>query len=87
MVVCVCVCILLGRDADAGWAGAKAMVSDAYFLETLLERKKEDVSTELVEKVREILNGLKPLDSESMKSVSKAGSGLLKWVLAMVEVN
>merc|ERR1712070_1230222 len=37
MMVCVCICILLGKDDNAGWAGAKAMLSDACFLKTLLE--------------------------------------------------
>lgn len=85
MTVCVAVCILLGLDADAGWAGVKAMVSDVCFLQKLLACKKEDVSKEKAEKVREILNGEQAFNGENMKCVSKAAYGLFLWVLAMVE--
>jgi len=86
MIVCVCVCILLGRDENSGWAGAKAMLSDVCFLKILLEHKKEDVTTEQIEKVREIINKEGLLDSDKVKSVSKAAYGLFRWVLATIEV-
>merc|ERR1712048_1504421 len=84
MMFCICVCILLGRDCNSGWAGAREMIADACFLKILLERKKEDVTIEQVEKVREILHGEQLLDGNKVKSVSKATYGLLRWVLTMI---
>jgi len=84
MMVCVCVCILLGRDEDAGWAGAKAMLSDPALLKTLMELEKEDMTNEQIEKVRELLNKDEDI-VQGMKSVSKAAYGLLQWVLAMID--
>lgn len=85
MIVCVCVCILLGRDGNSGWAGAKALVSDVQFLRILLEHKRENVTTEQIEKVREIINKEGPLDGDKVKCASKAAYGLFQWVLAMIE--
>jgi len=86
MIVCVCVGILLGRDVSSGWAGAKEMIADASFLKILLERKKEDVTIEQIEQIREILHREQLLDGTGVKSVSKATYGLLRWMLAMIEV-
>merc|ERR1712187_33242 len=41
MIVCACIGILLGKHDNSGWAGAKAMISDATFLKTLLEYKRD----------------------------------------------
>jgi len=62
------------------------MIADATFLKDMLERKKEDVTIEQAEKVREILQKDQLLDSSKVKSVSKAACGLLRWVLSMIEV-
>merc|ERR1712087_1060741 len=86
MIVCVCVSILLGRDASSGWAGAREMIADASFLKILLESKKEDVTIEQIEKVREILHKEQLLDGTKVKSVSKATYGLHRWMLAMIDV-
>jgi len=83
MIVCVCICILLGKDEGSGWAGAKATIADVTFLKRLLEHRKEDVTTEQVEKVRELLNK-EGVDCDKLKSVSKAAYGLFQWVLAMI---
>lgn len=83
MIVCACICILLGRDESSGWAGSKAMLMDARFLKILLEHKKEDVTTEQIDKVRDLLNR-ESLDGEKIKSVSKSAYGLFQWVLAMI---
>merc|ERR1712187_1038029 len=85
MAVCVCICILLGKDDNSGWAGAKAMLSDVTFLKTLLEHKKEDVTKQQIEKVREILS-TEELDADTVKSMSKAAYGLFQWVRAMIQI-
>jgi len=87
MIVCACLCTLLGRHENSSWAGAKAVLCDLCLLKTLQEYKKEDVTAEQVLQVRQLLNqGGEFMDGDKMKSVSKAAYGLLRWVLAMTEV-
>merc|ERR1712139_380059 len=86
MIVCACVSILLGKDASLGWAGLKEMIADACFLKNLQECKKEDVTIEQIEKVREILDREQLMDGNKVKFVSKAAYGVHRWVLAMIEV-
>jgi len=87
MIVCACLCTLLGRHENSSWAGAKAVLCDLGLLKTLQEYKKEDVTAEQVLQVRQLLNqGGEFMDGDKMKSVSKAAHGLLRWVLAMTEV-
>jgi len=89
MIVCMCVCILrpLGKeDENSGWAGAKAMLSDVGLLRALQEYKKDEMKERQIKKIRELLNREKEVfEGEKMKSVSKAGFGLLQWVAAMVK--
>jgi dynein heavy chain len=90
MIVCMCVCILrpLGKeDENAGWAGAKAMLSDVGLLKALQDYKKDDMRERQIKKIRELLSKPEAKDKfegEEMKAVSKAGYGLLQWVKAMV---
>lgn len=87
MIVCVCAGILLGRDADAGWAGAKKQLADAQFLKKALELKKSDLTVEQIERVREMLtNEDESLGGDKVQARSKAAYGLLKWVRAMIEL-
>jgi dynein heavy chain len=92
MIVCMCVCILrpLGKeDENAGWAGAKAMLSDVGLLKALQEYKKDDMKEKQISNIKKLLNREKEVlldnQGERMKSVSKAGYGLLQWVLAMTK--
>jgi len=88
MIVCMCVCILrpLGKeDGEAGWAGAKVMLSDASLLKALQEYKKDEMKERQVLQIRKLLNKEKEVfEGDKMKGVSKAGFGLLQWVKAMV---
>eukprot|EP00928_Gymnodinium_smaydae_P090380 TRINITY_DN7418_c2_g3_i1.p1 TRINITY_DN7418_c2_g3~~TRINITY_DN7418_c2_g3_i1.p1 ORF type:complete len:3325 (+),score=999.70 TRINITY_DN7418_c2_g3_i1:390-9977(+) len=89
MIVCMCVCILrpLGKEDEmAGWQGAKAMLSDVGLMNALKDYKKDEMKERQVRKIRELLNKEKEtFEGERMKSVSKAGYGLLQWVIAMVK--
>jgi hypothetical protein len=87
MIVCVCVGILLGKDENLGWAGVKAMLSDVRFLKTLLEQKKEDVTSEQIEKVHELITREgETFDGDNIRRVSAAAYSLLHWVRAMIEI-
>lgn len=89
MVICVCVCILrpLGtEDMNAGWAGAKAMLSDPSLLKALQHFKVENVQEEQMTRVRELMGTEKQaFDIASLQRVSKAAYVLLRWVHAVVE--
>jgi dynein heavy chain len=86
MIVCMCVVILrpLGReDESAGWAGAKAMLSDTSLLRLLQEYKKDDMKERQIKKIKDLLAQEPEIfggSGEKMASVSKAGYGLLQWV-------
>merc|ERR1719399_2754459 len=89
MIVCMCVVILrpLGReDESAGWAGAKVMLSDTSLLRSLQEYKRDEMKDRQIKRIKDLL--AKEKDSftgDNMLKVSKAGHGLLQWVLAMVK--
>jgi len=91
MIVCMCVCILqpLGKeDVNAGWAGAKAMLSDINFLKALQEYAKDDIKEKQVRQIRGLLaRDPATFEGDAMASKSKAGFGLLQWVMAMVKYN
>jgi hypothetical protein len=88
MVVCSCVCILRPtgtEDDNKGWQGAKAMLSNTSLLKSLQEYKKDEIKEKQIRKIRAIMDKeANAFDSKIMLSVSKAGYGLLQWVLAMV---
>jgi hypothetical protein len=89
VVVCECLCILrpLGKeDPDAGWAGAKAMLSDPSLLKALLDFKVENVQEEQMTKVRELMAKEKnAFEPNSIMRTSKAMAGLVRWILSVVQ--
>merc|ERR1712113_636255 len=84
MLVCECVCILrpLGtEDESAGWAGAKAMLSNSRFLKALLGYDRKNVTEEQVVKIRDlILDNQDIFEGDNLKKISKAALGLFRWV-------
>jgi hypothetical protein len=89
VVVCECLCILrpLGNeDSDAGWAGAKAMLSDPLLLKALLDFKVENVQEEQMTKIRELMSKEKnAFDPSAVMRASKAAGGLVRWILSVVQ--
>lgn len=62
------------------------MLSDTQLLRMLQEYKRDEMNEEQINKIRWLLNKDKEtFEGENMKQVSKAGYGLLQWVLAMVK--
>eukprot|EP00798_Chlamydomonas_sp_ICE-L_P031818 gene31818-7022_t len=78
-----CVVILRGLK-DVSWAGAKSMMSDGGFLRSLVEFDKDSLTDK--QKVKDYMKD-PTFTFEGLKSISTAGAGLLKWVLAMVNYN
>ncbi|GMH41526.1 hypothetical protein BSKO_09436 [Bryopsis sp. KO-2023] len=83
--VCECVVLLRGLK-DVSWIGAKAMMADSQFLKSLLEFDKDGLTDKQVKKVKEYMKDSK-FTVDEVRSISTAGSGLLKWVFAMVNYN
>ncbi|GLI59150.1 hypothetical protein VaNZ11_000978 [Volvox africanus] len=87
MVQKVCECVVILRNLkDVTWAGAKAMMADGNFLRSLLEFDKDSLTDKQVKRVKEYLKD-KNFNYDSLRNISIAGAGLLKWVLAMVNYN
>uniref|UniRef100_A0A0G4IFQ9 AAA+ ATPase domain-containing protein n=1 Tax=Chromera velia CCMP2878 TaxID=1169474 RepID=A0A0G4IFQ9_9ALVE len=89
MSVMQCVLILrpTGRESGEDWAAAKTMLADAQFIKYLQDYKKDDITDKQSKRIMQVME--KDKDSfanggEGMRSVSKAGYGLLQWVNAMV---
>lgn len=87
LVMMVCMCVMHLRptnkeDESAGWKGAKAMMNDGNFLKCLKTYDKERLNEKMLRKVAHYFRE-KDLNTEKMKTVSKAGAGLLQWVIAI----
>lgn len=73
MIVCMCVVILrpLGKeDESAGWAGAKAMLSDTGILRSLQEYKKDDMKERQIKKIKDLLNKEKDIFEATVCAMS-----------------
>lgn len=81
-VVCECIAILKGLK-DISWKGCKAMMSEGGFLRSLMEMNCELITQKQVIKCRKHLKEART-NAEAMKSISKAGYGLLKFVNAVL---
>jgi dynein heavy chain len=85
MMVCMCVMHLrpTGKEDEAGgWKAAKAMMSDTSFLKALKTYEKDKLNDKMIKKVQHYFRE-KDLNYEKMISVSRAGAGLLQWVVAI----
>jgi len=90
----VCLCVLGLKPSGTenikdGWGGARAMMNDAAFLSKLKNYPRDDMTEAMYKSVNKILKS-KPKDKsqaltmENLDRVSKAGAGLLQWVIAMM---
>lgn len=71
---------LLGEDTS--WASAKKQLSDANFLLKLKEYDKDNISTNLLKKIKKFVN--KPgFTYDEVKSKSTAAAAMCNWVAAM----
>lgn len=79
-VVCECVAILKGYK-EIDWKTAKGMMSDVNFLKSLMEMNCEALTGKQIAACRAHLKSATKMDR--MQEISKAGYGLLKFVLAV----
>ena len=81
-VVCECIVVLKGIR-EVSWKSAKGMMSEANFLKSL---KEMDVDGIVPKQISTVKGFLKDMDMtvEEMREKSRAGAGLLKFVIAIV---
>uniref|UniRef100_A0AAV2KWR9 AAA+ ATPase domain-containing protein n=1 Tax=Knipowitschia caucasica TaxID=637954 RepID=A0AAV2KWR9_KNICA len=81
-VVCECILVLRGHK-EISWQAAKGMMSEANFLRSLMEMDCDAIGHSQVSTVKGFLRNLKT-NFEEMQAISKAGSGMFKFVEAIV---
>ncbi|XP_066511362.1 dynein axonemal heavy chain 10-like isoform X1 [Hoplias malabaricus] len=81
-VVCECILVMRGYK-EISWKTAKGMMSEANFLRSLMEMDCDSISSGQVKTVRGFLKNLNTTFDE-MQAISKAGSGMLKFVEAVM---
>nr|XP_061803884.1 dynein axonemal heavy chain 10-like [Nerophis lumbriciformis] len=81
-VVCECILVLC-KKKEISWQAAKAMMSDPGFLRSLMEMDCDAIGPNQVKTVKGFLKAL-GTSLEEMQSISKAGSGMFKFVEAVV---
>ncbi|KAJ3039942.1 Dynein heavy chain 10, axonemal [Rhizophlyctis rosea] len=80
--VCECICVLKNIK-DVSWKSAKAMMSQMDFKSSLQNMDVDGISSNQVKAVKNTLREM-DVSVSRMEEISKAGSGLLKFVLAVV---
>ncbi|XP_031164939.2 dynein heavy chain 10, axonemal [Sander lucioperca] len=81
-VVCECILVMRGYK-EISWQSAKGMMSEANFLRSLMEMDCDSINNNQVRTVKGFLKNLQT-SFEEMQAISKAGSGLLKYVEAIM---
>uniref|UniRef100_A0A3Q2PNV9 Dynein axonemal heavy chain 10 n=1 Tax=Fundulus heteroclitus TaxID=8078 RepID=A0A3Q2PNV9_FUNHE len=81
-VVCECILVLRGYK-EISWQSAKGMMSEANFLRSLMEMDCDAITNTQVRTVKGFLKSLQT-SLEEMQAISKAGSGMLKFVEAIM---
>ncbi|XP_033627732.1 dynein heavy chain 10, axonemal-like [Asterias rubens] len=81
-MVCECIVVLRGIR-EVSWKSAKAMMAEANFLKSLTEMDVDGIGQTQVKTVRGFLKDM-DTTAEEMKSVSRAGAGLFKFVFAVM---
>ncbi|XP_076387685.1 dynein axonemal heavy chain 7 [Megachile rotundata] len=74
-----------GSFVEDYWKAALRMLSDARFLDSLLNFDKDNIPDSVIEKIRKTYLTNPDFDPEKIKKVSTACEGLCRWVYAMSE--
>ncbi|XP_015260407.1 PREDICTED: dynein heavy chain 10, axonemal [Cyprinodon variegatus] len=81
-VVCECILVLCNYK-EISWQSAKGMMSEANFLRSLMEMDCDSITNSQLTTVKGFIKSLHTTPEE-MQSISKAGSGMLKFVKAII---
>ncbi|PBC30449.1 Dynein heavy chain 7, axonemal [Apis cerana cerana] len=74
-----------GTYIEDYWRSSLRMLSDARFLDSLLNFDKDNIPDHVIEKIRKQYLTNPDFDPEKIKKVSTACEGLCRWVFAMSE--
>ncbi|KAH9514993.1 Dynein heavy chain 10, axonemal [Bulinus truncatus] len=80
--VCECIAVLKGVK-EISWKSAKGMMSDPSFLRQLKELDVDNITTRQTQTVKARLQDIN-VTVQQMSLISKAGAGLLKFVIAVM---
>ncbi|KAL8575827.1 Dynein heavy chain 10, axonemal [Nucella lapillus] len=80
--VCECIAIVRGLK-EISWKSAKGMMSDPNFLKQLKEMDVDSITSKQTSAVKALLKDM-DMTIDEMKSISRAGAGLLKFVEAVM---
>jgi dynein heavy chain len=80
--VCECICVIKGIK-DTSWKSAKGMMSATDFKQSLQTLDVDGISSNQIKSVKSILREM-DVTVARMAEISSAGSGLLRFVLAVV---
>ncbi|CRK99186.1 CLUMA_CG012500, isoform A [Clunio marinus] len=72
-----------GRLVDDYWAASQKMLGDMKFLESLKTFDKDNISTPIMKKIRDVYISDRDFVPEKIKAVSTACEGLCRWIRAM----
>ncbi|XP_077600352.1 dynein axonemal heavy chain 10-like [Stigmatopora nigra] len=81
-VVCECILVLC-KKKEISWNAAKGMMADSGFLRSLMEMDCDAITPYQVKTVKTFLKTL-GTNLEEMQAISRAGSGMFKFVEAVV---
>ncbi|XP_028270606.1 dynein heavy chain 10, axonemal isoform X2 [Parambassis ranga] len=81
-VVCECILVLRGYK-EISWQVAKGMMSETNFLRSLMEMDCNAINNNQLRTVKGFIKNLQTT-YEEMKAISKAGSGMFKFVDAII---
>lgn len=74
-----------GGYVDDYWKAALRMLTDAKFLDSLLNFDKDNIPDKVIEMIRKEYLTNPDFDPEKIKKISTACEGLCRWVIAMSE--
>ncbi|XP_024136867.1 dynein heavy chain 10, axonemal isoform X4 [Oryzias melastigma] len=81
-VVCECILVLRSKR-EINWISAKKMMSEAGFLHSLMKMDCDSISNSQISTIKDFLKSLQT-SVEEMQAISKAGSGILKFVESFI---
>lgn len=81
-MVSECIVVMRGYK-EVSWKQAKGMMSEANFLKSLTEMDVDGIAPNQVRRCRDMLKEMN-ITVEEMRDISKAGAGLLKFVVAVL---
>eukprot|EP01029_Cantina_marsupialis_P011410 TRINITY_DN2544_c0_g2_i1.p1 TRINITY_DN2544_c0_g2~~TRINITY_DN2544_c0_g2_i1.p1 ORF type:complete len:1685 (+),score=666.38 TRINITY_DN2544_c0_g2_i1:710-5056(+) len=75
----------LGRSKGSGdWQSCQVMLGNREFMTSLINYNKDHIKDKQIKKVKRLIESDSNMNVAAMERVSKAGAGLLKWVVAIV---